>query len=138
MNFFPDASEWNTQPSTVDLLLTSKSIIDARQLLNDANISYSVLIEDLQKDIENENPPKAQIEMLQNRKGKLFLVFFLLYHTILHIICLVVVPLKSITRPITTLEPVKSFELPHAIVICWYSKSFSYKFLVISFELKIM
>lgn len=45
-------------------------------MLSEANISYSILIEDLQKDIENENPPKEQIEMLQNRKGNVSLVSF--------------------------------------------------------------
>lgn len=66
---------WNTNGTSVDLLLKSPSIMGATRLLADANISYSVVINDLQKDIEAENPSKDIIQQLQNRKGKLRIIY---------------------------------------------------------------
>lgn len=43
----------------------------ARSYLQNSNITYRILIDDLQKLIEVENPPKEEIELLQNRKGKI-------------------------------------------------------------------
>lgn len=59
----------NGTTASVDVFLKKPSVIGARKLLNDANVQYDVVIEDLQKAIETENPPKEEIEQLQNRKG---------------------------------------------------------------------
>lgn len=61
---------WNTNGSYVDLFLKEISVSGAGQLLRDANVPYSVLIENMQYEIENENPSKEEIEKLQNRQGK--------------------------------------------------------------------
>lgn len=68
----------NGTAASVDVFLKEPSVIGAKKLLDDANVSYDVVIEDLQKAIETENPPKEEIEQLQNRKGEfLFLILFL-------------------------------------------------------------
>lgn len=47
-----------------------KSAIDGvRKVLEDNHIRYSVLVDDMQKQIEQENPPQFEIEALQNRNG---------------------------------------------------------------------
>lgn len=71
---------WNTNGTSVDLLLKSSSISGATRLLVDANVSYSIIIDNLQKDIEAENPSKDIIQQLQNRKGELC-VFIYIYYT---------------------------------------------------------
>lgn len=61
---------WNVNHTTVDLLLQKPNIEGAHHLLSTANVTYEVVIENLQEVIRNENPPKDVIEELQNRKGK--------------------------------------------------------------------
>lgn len=61
---------WNTNGTSVDLLLKQPSLSAATRLMAAANVSYAVLIDDLQRDIEAENPPAEVIQQLQNRKGK--------------------------------------------------------------------
>lgn len=39
------------------------------QVLKENNIRYTVLVEDMQRQIEEENPPQSEIEQLQNRNG---------------------------------------------------------------------
>lgn len=51
-------------------MFLKKSQIDkVGQRLNEANIQYNIVVEDYQKEIEQENPPQEEIEMLQNRNG---------------------------------------------------------------------
>lgn len=68
----------NGTTASVDVFLKKPSVIGARKLLDDAHVHYDVVIEDLQKAIETENPPKEEIEQLQNRKGgfKMFYIVF--------------------------------------------------------------
>ena len=54
----------------MDLLLKKPVIDGARALLSSANVTYEIVIEDLQEAIANENPPKEVIEQFQNRKGE--------------------------------------------------------------------
>lgn len=61
---------WNVNETSVDLFLKRASVDGARVALQAANVTYSILINDVQKEIETENPPQEQIEQLQNRKGK--------------------------------------------------------------------
>lgn len=47
-----------------------KDAVDGvRQVLTDNKIGYTVLIADMQRQIETENPPQEEIEALQNRNG---------------------------------------------------------------------
>lgn len=68
-----DIAVWNSNGSTVDVFL-KKSAIDngAAEFLNKAAVRYSVVIENMQKEIDNENPPQDEIEQLQDRKGNSF------------------------------------------------------------------
>lgn len=66
----------NGTSASVDVFLKQPSVIGARKLLDDAKVKYDVVIEDLQKAIETENPPKEEIEQLQNRKGRCFFLIF--------------------------------------------------------------
>lgn len=56
--------------TSTDLLLKKSIVEGARQLLSNANVTYEIVIGDLQEAIANENPPKEVIEQFQNRKGK--------------------------------------------------------------------
>lgn len=78
MLYFTDASMWNTNGSFVDLFLKTSSISGASSLLDEAKIKYSIIIDDLQRAIETENPSTEVIQQLQNRKGKHHRQFFLL------------------------------------------------------------
>lgn len=64
-----DVALWNTNGTSVDLLLRQAALSGADRLMADANVSYAVLIDDLQRNIEAENPPAEVIHQLQNRKG---------------------------------------------------------------------
>lgn len=68
--FIADIALWNSNGSSVDVFL-KKSAIDggAGDFLRSTKVGYSIVINDMQKEIENENPPKAEIELLQDRKG---------------------------------------------------------------------
>lgn len=68
---------WNTNGTVVDLFLKESVISGARKLLSDSNVHFDIVINDIQRNIEKENPPKEVIEQLQNRKGKytIFLCF---------------------------------------------------------------
>lgn len=61
---------WNVNETSVDLFLKQSALSGAGRTLQAANVTYSILIEDLQHEIESENPPQDEIEQLQNRKGK--------------------------------------------------------------------
>lgn len=61
---------WNVNETSVDLFLQQSAVSGAGRTLQEANVTYSILIEDLQQEIESENPPQDEIEQLQNRKGK--------------------------------------------------------------------
>lgn len=59
----------NQNSTTVDILIKQGIISGAKNLLNEAKVSYKIVISDLQKAIESENPSQEEIEQLQNRKG---------------------------------------------------------------------
>lgn len=47
-----------------------KSAVDAAaETLREANIKFDVIIDDYQKEIDNENPSPEEIEIYQNRNG---------------------------------------------------------------------
>lgn len=72
---------WNVNDTSVDLFLKRSALDGADRALNAANVSYSILIADLQSEIEAENPPKDQIEQLQNRKGMSLTIHVQYTHT---------------------------------------------------------
>lgn len=67
--FYLDVALWSTNGTEVDVFLKKSSVDGVRQVLKENNISYSVLIEDMQRQIEHENPPIEEIEEFQNRNG---------------------------------------------------------------------
>lgn len=60
---------WSTNGSEVDVFMKKDAVDGVRQVLTDNKIGYTVLIADMQKQIETENPPQEEIEALQNRNG---------------------------------------------------------------------
>lgn len=51
------------------MLLKQPSVLGATQLLTGANVSYHIIIDDLQRNIDAENPSAEAIQQLQLRKG---------------------------------------------------------------------
>lgn len=68
---FADVTLWSSNGTSVDMLLKQPSLMGATRLLSGANVSYAILIDDLQRNIDEENPPPDVIQQLQNRKGEL-------------------------------------------------------------------
>lgn len=66
-----DGQLWKEVKAEVDYLLKPNFIEQAERHIRSANLSRIILIDDLQKVIDVENPPKDVIENLQNRKGKI-------------------------------------------------------------------
>lgn len=64
-----DVALWSTNGSDVDVFLKRDAVEGVRQILDENHIGYSVIIEDMQKQIETENPPQEEIEAFQNRNG---------------------------------------------------------------------
>uniref|UniRef100_A0A1A9W1H7 Carboxypeptidase activation peptide domain-containing protein n=1 Tax=Glossina brevipalpis TaxID=37001 RepID=A0A1A9W1H7_9MUSC len=64
---------WKEVKQEVDYLLKPQVLGDAERHVRIANLTRIVLIDNLQKVIEVENPPAEQIAQLQNRKGKQFM-----------------------------------------------------------------
>lgn len=64
-----DVALWSTNGSEVDMFVKKPVIDEVRQVLQDNNINFTVLIDDMQRQIETENPPQSEIELLQNRNG---------------------------------------------------------------------
>lgn len=51
-------------------MFVRKSAVEGvTQILKENNIRYTVLVADMQRQIEEENPPQSEIEQLQNRNG---------------------------------------------------------------------
>lgn len=68
-------SMWNLQNSHVDMFVKQPVVQQAKKLLIDSNVPFEVVIDDLQKAIDEENPPREQIVLWQNRNGKKYVCF---------------------------------------------------------------
>lgn len=75
-----DVSLWNSNGTSVDLFLQQSAVADAGRTLATNNVRYSVVIEDLQKAIDEENPPEQDIEY-QDRAGKTNILKFIIFLT---------------------------------------------------------
>lgn len=51
------------------MFLKQSAVEGVRQVLKENDIPYTVLVADMQRQIEEENPPQSEIEQLQNRNG---------------------------------------------------------------------
>ncbi|XP_059052614.1 carboxypeptidase B-like [Achroia grisella] len=61
---------WGTNGTAIDVFIKSDSIQNVTRALNKENIPFEVVIEDLQKRIDEENPPLDENEAeLQDRRG---------------------------------------------------------------------
>ena len=60
---------WSINGTEVDMFVKKSAVEGVRQVLKENNIPYTVLVEDMQKQSESENPPQSEIELLQNRNG---------------------------------------------------------------------
>lgn len=60
---------WSINGTEVDMFLKQSAVEGVRQVLKENDIPYTVLVADMQRQIEEENPPQSEIEQLQNRNG---------------------------------------------------------------------
>lgn len=62
---------WNTNGPTADVFVKRPALLSgAADFLTKSNVSYTIVVEDMQHEIETENPTKSEHEELQYRKGK--------------------------------------------------------------------
>ena len=67
---FTVITTWGGNHTYVDVLVKPNAIQNITRVFNRENISYHVVIEDLQKRIDEENPPLDENEVeLQDRQG---------------------------------------------------------------------
>lgn len=64
-----DVSLWSINGTEIDMFVRRSAVEGVRQELKENNVPYTVLVEDMQRQIEEENPPQSEIEQLQNRNG---------------------------------------------------------------------
>ncbi|XP_055551619.1 carboxypeptidase B-like [Wyeomyia smithii] len=64
-----DGAMWAFNATSVDIFLKHPKLAGARKLLRRAKISFDVVIDNMQRAIEQENPPKDQLELWENRDG---------------------------------------------------------------------
>lgn len=69
------AAMWNLQVANqsnpyVDVFVKRAAVIDARNFMKTARVPFNVLIEDVQRAIDTENPPLDNIDLWVNRDGK--------------------------------------------------------------------
>lgn len=67
----PDASMWNYNATSVDIFVRGQQLKKAECFLRAANIPYEVVIEDMQRAIDTENPSLEETELWENRNGRL-------------------------------------------------------------------
>lgn len=68
---FPVISTWGGSNATIDVLIKSNALSNVTRVFKRDSIVYDVVIEDLQKRINEENPPLDENELeLQDRRGK--------------------------------------------------------------------
>lgn len=66
-------STWGGNHTYVDVFVKPNAVQNVTRIFNRENISYDVIIEDLQKRINEENPPLDENEIeLQDRRGLLY------------------------------------------------------------------
>ena len=65
------ASMWNLNADeTVDMMMRYLKIDEAQKLLEQSNVPYEILISDLQRAMDEENPSLEEIDLWENRNGK--------------------------------------------------------------------
>lgn len=69
--FLADIAIWSTSGPTASVFV-KKSAVDsgAADVLTSANLTYTVVIEDMQLAIDAENPKIEEFSLLQDRKGE--------------------------------------------------------------------
>lgn len=66
-----ELTSWGGNHTAVDFLVKPENQMHVGAILTRSNIKYSVVIADLQKNIDNENPPLSEEDQeLQDRKGR--------------------------------------------------------------------
>jgi hypothetical protein len=70
-----NAAMWNLQVANqsnpyVDVFVKRAAVIDARNFMKTARVPFNVLIEDVQRAIDTENPPLDNTDLWVNRDGK--------------------------------------------------------------------
>lgn len=67
---FSVVSTWGGNQSSIDILVKSNAISNVTRVFKREKISYDIIIDDLQKRIDEENPPLDENELqLQDRRG---------------------------------------------------------------------
>lgn len=72
-------SVWSGNDTTMDIMVRQDAIPRVSRILREKNVRYDVVINDLQKAIDEENPPLSEelMEELEGRKGSIDLFFIL-------------------------------------------------------------
>lgn len=60
---------WGGNATYIDILVKAKSVTKVAQKLKENNIHYELLITDVQKAIDEENPPIQEEEETDDRQG---------------------------------------------------------------------
>lgn len=68
-NYITDISTWGGNITSLDILVKPKSLKSVSKVLLENNIGYEVMIQDLQKAIDEENPPLNEDEEYEDRTG---------------------------------------------------------------------
>lgn len=74
-NLFSDISTWAGNGTAIDVLVKPHAVENVTAILKKEKIRYEVVVENLQKMIDEENPPLDENELeLQDRRGILYFV----------------------------------------------------------------
>lgn len=65
-----DISMWGGNSTYIDILVRARSLEKVTQKLKEHNIQYELVIPDVQKAIEEENPPIDEDEETDDRQGE--------------------------------------------------------------------
>lgn len=61
---------WGGNATYIDILVKAKSVQKVAQKLKESNMQYELLISDVQKAIDEENPPVLEEEETDDRQGE--------------------------------------------------------------------
>jgi hypothetical protein len=70
-----DISMWGGNTTSIDILVKPDSLDKVKERLTDNGIEFEVVIDDLQRAIDEENPTDIELD---DRRGRLFIYLFYL------------------------------------------------------------
>lgn len=79
LQYFLEITFWGGNLTTIDMVLKPEYVEEIRQLLSQEHIKYQVLFQDLQKAIDEENPPISEETSDRHGNKKLITFIFLVF-----------------------------------------------------------